>query len=97
MHGCALNMIRRYLDLFLIFAACHTDQARVIGIVRQAFAIVSECIDQPAKRRLDRPLMRQTVEHRALTASGAGAAFRHVGRLVPVQHVARRIQIANHA
>jgi hypothetical protein len=31
------------------------------------------------------------------TATGAGAAFRHVGRLVPVQHVARRIQIADFA
>ncbi len=26
---------------------------------------------------------------------GAGAAFRHVGRLVPVQHVTGRIQIAD--
>ena len=48
-------------------------------------------------RRLNCPLVRQTVEHRALTASGASAALWHVGRLVPVQHVARRIQIADFA
>jgi hypothetical protein len=91
--GCALNMIRRYLDLLLIFAACHSDQACVIGIVWQAFAIAIKCLDQLAERRVDRPLVRQTVERRALTASGTGAAFRHVGRLVPVQDIARRIQI----
>ena len=30
-----------------------------------------------------------------LTASSTGAAFWHVGRLVPVQHIARRIQITD--
>ena len=78
-------MARWYLDLLLIFAACHTNQACVIAIVRQAFAIASERIDQPSERRVDRLLVRQTVEHRVLTASGTGAAFRHVSRLIPVQ------------
>ena len=95
MRDCALNMVRRYLDLLLIFTMCDTDQACVVGIVWQAFAIANERVDQRAERRLDRPLVRQTMERRELTASGAGAAFRHVGRLVPVQHVTRRIQITD--
>jgi hypothetical protein len=28
--------------------------------------------------------VRQTIEHRALTASGDGTTSRHVGRLIPV-------------
>ena len=95
MRGCARNMVRRYLDLLLIFAACDTDEAGVVGIVRQALAVVGERVDQPAERRRDCPLVRQPAEHRPLTASGAGTAFRHVGRLVPVQHVVSRIQIAD--
>ena len=95
MRGCARDMVRRYLDLLLIFTVCDTDQARVVGIVWQALAIANECVDQRAERRSDRPLVRQTVEHRELTTSGAGAGFWHVGRLVPVQDVTRRIQIAD--
>ena len=91
----ARDMVRRYLDFLLIFAACDTDQACVVGIVRQALAVVSERVDQRAERRGDRPLVCQPVEHRALTASGAGAALRHVGRLIPVQHFARCFQIAD--
>ena len=63
--------------------------------MRQAFAIASKCVDQPAERRLNYPFVRQTVEHRTLTASSTGAAFRHVGCLVPVQHIGRRIQITD--
>ena len=92
---CLRNMFRWYFDLFLIFAPCDTDQARIVGIVRQPLAVVSEPVDQSAKLRCNRPLVRQTLEHRALAASGTGAAFWHVGRLVPVEHVARRIQIAD--
>ena len=91
----ARDMVRRYIDLLLIFTMCDTDQARVVGIVWQALAIANERVDQRAERRRDRPLVRQTMERRKLTASGAGAAFRHVGRLVPVQDATRRIQIAD--
>jgi hypothetical protein len=91
----APDMVRRYIDFLLIFTMCDTDQARVVGIVWQALAIANERVDQRAERRRDRPLVRHTMEGRELTASGAGAAFRHVGRLVPVQHVTGRIQIAD--
>lgn len=45
MRGRARDMVRRYLDLLLIFALCDTDQARVIGIIRQPLAIVRQCVD----------------------------------------------------
>src|SRR6185312_12985396 len=56
--GCARDMVGWYLDLLLIFAACDTDQTRVVGVVRQALAVVSEWVDQRAERRRDRPLVR---------------------------------------
>jgi hypothetical protein len=93
--GCARDVVRPDLDPLLVFASCDTDQARVVGVVRQAIAVVSERVDKRAERRRHHPLVRQTIERRELTASVAGAAFRHVGCLVPVQHVARRIQIAD--
>ena len=43
----------------------------------------------------DRPFVRQTIERRELTASSAGAKFWHVRRLVPVQHIPGRIEIAD--
>ena len=95
MRGCARDVVRPDLDPLLVFAACDTDQARFVGVVTQALAVVSERVDKRAERRRDHPLLRQTIERRELTASVAGAPFRHVGRLVPVQHVARRIQIAD--
>jgi len=69
----ARDMVGRYLDLFLIFTVCDTDQARVVGIVWQALATANERVDQRAERRRDRPLVRQTMERRKLTASGAPA------------------------
>jgi hypothetical protein len=45
LRGRARNMVRRYLDLLLIFAACDTDQACIVRIVRQALAVVSELVD----------------------------------------------------
>jgi hypothetical protein len=56
--GCARDMVRRYFDLLLIFAACNTDQAGIVGVVRQALAVESECVDQRAKCRCDRALVR---------------------------------------
>jgi hypothetical protein len=47
----ARDMVRRYIDLLLIFTMCDTDQARVVGIVWQALAIANERVDQRAERR----------------------------------------------
>ena len=88
-------MVRRYLDFLLIFAAGDTDQTRVVGIVGEALAVTGERIDEAAERRRDCPLVCQPAEHGALTASGTGTTFRHVGRLVPAQHIGGRIQIAD--
>jgi hypothetical protein len=63
--------------------------------VRQALAAMGKRVEQLAECRCDRLLVRQTVEHRALTASGIGTPSRHVGRLIPNQYVARRGQIAD--
>ena len=41
----ARDMVGRYLELFLIFTVCDTDQARVVGIVWQARAIVHERVE----------------------------------------------------
>ena len=57
----ARDIVRRYLDLLLIFAACDTDQARVVVVVRQALAKASERVDQRAERRRDRPLVRKAM------------------------------------
>ena len=84
-----------YLDHLLKVAARNTDQAGVIRIVRQALAVMGKRVEQLAECRCDRLLVRQTVEHRALTASGVGTPSRHVGRLIPIQYVARRGQIAD--
>ena len=82
-------------DHLLKVAACNADQAGVVRIVRQALAVMGQRVDQLAESRPDRLLVRQTVEHRALTTSGLGATSRHVGRLIPIQYVARRGQIAD--
>ena len=63
--------------------------------MRQALAVMGKRVEQLAECRCDRLLVRQTVEHRALTASGVGTPSRHVGRLIPIQYVARRGQIAD--
>jgi hypothetical protein len=86
--------VRRYLDHLLKVAARKADQAGVVRIVRQALAVMGERVEQLAEWRCDRLLVRQTVEHRALTAAGVGTTSRHVGRLVPIQHIAGRSQIA---
>ena len=75
--------------------ARNTDQASIIRIVRQALAIVGKRVEQLAESRRDRLLVRQTIEHRALTASGVGTTSRHVGRLIPSQDITRRGQIAD--
>ena len=41
----ARDMVRRYIDLLLIFTMCDTDQARVVGIVWQALAIANERVE----------------------------------------------------
>ena len=91
----ARDMVRRYFDHLLKVAARNADQAGVVRIVRQALAVMGKRVEQLAECRCDRLLVRQTVEHRALTASGVGTPSRHVGRLIPIQYVARRGQIAD--
>jgi hypothetical protein len=46
-------MVRRYLDLLLIFTVCNTDQAGLVGIVRETLAVVGERVDQPTECRRD--------------------------------------------
>jgi hypothetical protein len=88
-------MVRRYLVHSLKVAARNSDQTCVVRIVRQALAKADKCVEEFAECRRDRLLVRQTLEHRALTASAVGTTSRHVGRLVPIQYVAGRGQIAD--
>ena len=76
-------------------AAGNTDQAGVVRIVRQVLAVMGKRVEQFAECRRDRLLVRQTIERRALTGSGVSTTLRHVGRLIPIQYVARRGQIAD--
>ena len=89
------DMVRRYLDHLLKVAASNADQAGVVSIVRQALAVMGKRVEQLAECRCDRLLVCQTLERRALTAPSVGTPSRHVGRLIPIQHVARRGQIAD--
>ena len=91
----ARDMVRRYVDHFLKVAARDTDQASVVRIARQPFAIGGKRVEQFAECRRDRLLVRQTIERRALTGSGVGTTSRHVGRLIPSQGITRRGQIAD--
>ena len=65
----------------LLLAARRFDPSRGVG-----FGVF-------ARAHVHGALMREI--NAAMKASGASAPFRHVGRLVPVQHVPRRIQVTD--
>src|SRR5262245_49458729 len=54
-----------------------------------------EGIDQPAEFWICLALMRKPAEQGALAAARGGAAVRHVGGLVPIEHRAGRTEIAD--
>src|SRR5262244_555677 len=70
-----------------------SDQASIV--LRQVVARVRERVDEPAERRIDELLVRESAQRRALAATRSRAACRHVGRLVPGQERGRRLEIAD--
>jgi hypothetical protein len=89
------NVVRRYFDGFLIVALRGADDPGGVAVMRQAVAVRDQCLDQPANGGRHQPLVRKLREQRHLAAARVGAAGRHIGGLIPLQHRARRIKIAN--
>ncbi len=85
----------RHLAGLLEVASGDADQACVVAVVGQPFGIRLERVDEPAQRRIDRPLVREPAQHRDLAGARAGAAVRHVGGLIPVEQAAGRLEIAD--
>src|SRR5262245_9260189 len=54
-----------------------------------------ERVDQLAERRIDRLLVTQAGDRRALAPARRRPTFRHIGRLVPPEHGADRSEIAD--
>ena len=81
----ARDMIGRHFDRLLEVASGNADQARVVGVVRQAVGIGRKLVEQSAQRRVDRFFMRQPAQGRTLATPRRSPACRHVGRLVPVE------------
>ena len=60
MRARARNVIRRYLDGLLVLAPRDADQASIVVVARQAFAITREPIQQFADLGRNPTLVRQT-------------------------------------
>ena len=71
------------------------NEARIVRIVGEGGRVRFKLIEQLAECGIDRTLMSQFTQDRALAAACGGSAFRHVGRLIPGEHSTRRAEIAN--
>ena len=87
--------VGRHLDRLLEVAARDADEAGVVAVWRQAVGVGLQRVEQLAERRIGELLMCQPAQHGALPGARRCPARRHVGRLVPAQHGARRGEIAD--
>ena len=72
------DVVRRHLDGLFIITLRRADDAGVVAVVRQAFAVRDQRLDQSAHGGRNEPLVRQLRKHRHLPAARVGAAGRHV-------------------
>ncbi len=89
------DVIRRHLDRLLVAAPRDADQARIVMILRQAFAVTREPSSSlPISGEIHRSCARRESSATLPPARGR-AALRHVGRLIPIQHGSGRAQIGD--
>ena len=65
----ARDVVGRHLAGLLEVASGDADQARLVAVVGQPFGIRLERVDEPAQRRVDRPLVREPAQHRDLAGA----------------------------
>src|SRR5215831_11860253 len=83
------------LERFFEVASCDTDQARVIRVRGKTLSKGRERVEQPTHRRVDKLLVCEPVQRRALATSRRSAAPRHVGGLIPAKEGARGNKIVD--